>query len=98
MYEKTLAQSVLDEKQAQVYCACLRIGSAKVPEIAREADIKRTTAYGILDELVKLGLVSFVSKGKSKVFQAKDPEKLAELLEEKRRSVEDIMPGPRIHL
>ena len=80
MYESVLSKTILNEKQAQVYCACLRIGGGKVPEIAREAGIKRTTAYGILDELVKLGLVSYVFQGKQKVFRVKDPEQLIELL------------------
>lgn len=63
-----------------------------MPEIAREADIKRTTAYGILDELVKLGLVSSLSKGKQNVFTVKDPEQLVDLLEEKKKTVEGIIP------
>ena len=92
MYESVLAQSVLNEKQAQIYCACLRIGGGRVPEIAREAGIKRTTAYGILDELVKVGVINYVFKGKQKIFRAKDPKELIELLDEKRQRVIEVVP------
>ncbi len=92
MYEKTLQAIGLDQKQAAVYIACLESGPSKIPEIAREADIKRTTAYGIVDELVALGLLSASYKGKTKLYRAADPETLMELVNERKEKLISIMP------
>ena len=74
MYENVLKQTGLTEKQAKIYLACLELGQAKVPEIAKKAEIKRTTAYGILDELVSLGLVNYSQKNKQKLYRAGNPD------------------------
>src|SRR3990167_6012452 len=55
MYKKALIDAGLTQKQVDVYIACLEAGPSKVPEIARAAQIKRTTAYGVIDELVAMG-------------------------------------------
>ncbi|OGG73497.1 hypothetical protein A3A40_00850 [Candidatus Kaiserbacteria bacterium RIFCSPLOWO2_01_FULL_54_20] len=83
----------LDEKQVDVYIACLEAGPSKVPEIARQAQIKRTTTYGVVDELVSMGLLSSSYKGKTKLYAARDPEVIASLLEDRRKRVSEILPG-----
>lgn len=90
--EKVLSKNILTQKQAKVYLALLELGKAKAPEIARRAGIKRTTAYGILDELLELGFLSYSNEGKAKVFKPQDPSALAELLEERKSRVEQIIP------
>lgn len=92
MYELEFLETVLNKKQAQVYYACLKTGGAKAPEIARTARIKRTTTYGILDELVQLGFITYASRGKQKIFQPKNPKQLLELLDDKKKKVEKAMP------
>lgn len=93
MYEIELTGAGLDEKQAKVYMACLELGKAKAPEIARRSGIKRTTAYGILDELTALGFVSSSAKGKLKYFSAANPKALVENLEEKKKEMQNILPA-----
>jgi sugar-specific transcriptional regulator TrmB len=92
MYEKALTKAGLDEKQAKVYLACLELGDSKAPEIARHAEIKRTTTYGILDELITMGLVRYVSKGTSKVFKAQDPKTILSLLEDRKQKISQVLP------
>lgn len=92
MYEKALIQSGLTEKQAKIYLACLEIGKTKVPEIAKKSGIKRTTAYGILDELISLGLVSSSNKGKIKFFQAQEPNAIISILESRKKIMEAALP------
>ncbi len=93
MYEKALENAGLSEKQAKIYFACLELGASKVPEIARKSGVKRTTAYGILDELLSLGLVNISVKGKTKRFQAQEPDVLRHLLEWRKQEIEKILPG-----
>ncbi len=92
MYENALIAAGLHEKQARVYLACLEGGAAKVPEIAKRAQIKRTTAYGVIDELLAMGLISTSYKGKTKLYRAEDPEKIIELLKERERRMAQVLP------
>ncbi len=92
MYEKILQKTGLTEKQARVYLACLELGCSKATDIARQADLKRTTTYGILDELLNQGLISSSQKGRLKFFEAQDPKTILNIMESNRREVESIMP------
>jgi sugar-specific transcriptional regulator TrmB len=93
MYEKALVAAGLDEKQASVYVACLELGPSKIPEIAQQAHIKRTTVYGIVDELVSMGLISASYKGKTKLYGAADPTLIMALFDERKKEVAESMPG-----
>lgn len=92
MYENELIASGLSEKQAKIYIACVELGSTSVPEIARRAGIKRTTAYGVLDELVSMGLVNQSFKKKKKLFVAQEPQQIISLLKDRQRKIEEILP------
>ena len=68
----------LSNKEAKIYIALLKFGGASVSDIADEAGIKRPTAYIILDELRKKGLVIKIPHAKKALFQAKTPDELYE--------------------
>ena len=92
MYKRALLNAGLTAKQAAVYEACLRAGPSGVPDIAGEAEIKRTTAYGIVEELVGLGLLKSSYKGKRKLYTAEDPGKILSMLDEKKQRIAEVMP------
>ncbi len=89
---ETLAQFGLINKEDDVYLACLELGQAGVSEIAIKANIKRTTTYDVLANLIKKGLIGQTIKGKKRLFYAEKPEKLNKLLEEKQNNLAEIMP------
>ena len=93
MYENVLKQTGLTEKQAKIYLACLELGQAKAPEIAKKAEIKRTTAYGILDELVSLGLINYSQKNKQKFYRPNDPDILADIMDKNQANLTQLLPG-----
>lgn len=76
-----------------MYVACLEFGMAKAPDIAQKAGLKRTTAYGILDELISLGVVSLVQKGRLKYFRAQDPKDIVRILENRKQQFERALPA-----
>jgi HTH-type transcriptional regulator, sugar sensing transcriptional regulator len=90
--KEQLQQLDLTGKKADVYLACLELGSATVIEIAKKAGIKRTTAYDILLDLEQKGLVSQTAKGKKRLFVGEDPEKIKKDLEHKERMFSEILP------
>ncbi len=87
-----LEQLGLKDKKADVYLAALELGSATVIEISKKADIKRTTCYDILLDLIKIGLISETSKGKKRLFIGEDPEKILKELENKEKLFSEILP------
>lgn len=93
MYKKALLAVGLTDKQAEVYLSCITHGAAKVPEIARRTELKRTTVYGIVDELVAMSLLLENYKGKTKEYTAQNPEELIHIMEEKSQLVAAQVSG-----
>lgn len=89
---KKLEQFGLEGKRADVYLACLELGSSTVIEIARKAGIKRTTCYDILLDLIEKSLISETVKGKKRFFIGEDPENIKKKLREKENLFSEILP------
>ncbi len=85
----------LSEREIKVYLACLRLGSATVNRISKEAGTFRTYTYDISRSLMERGLVSSVMRGRVQCFEASDPERILEMLEEKEDQVKEILPQLR---
>lgn len=73
----------LKQKEAAVYLSCLELGVASpVSTIAKRANLNRTTAYDILDQLVHKGvIVSFVRRG-NRYYEPLPPAHLISYLKE----------------
>ena len=56
--------------------------------VAKETGIHRSTTYDVLDRLIQKGLVSFIIKEKIKYFQANEPTKISEYLEQKEKEIQ----------
>ena len=84
----TLEQIGLNQREISIYLVLLKLGTASIREIAAQADINRGTTYETLKQLAGKGIVSYFPKGKRRVFCAEPPEKLLDLAEEQRQSLE----------
>ncbi len=96
---KKLERIGLSGKEADAYAAVLRLGEATVSDIAREAGIKRTTAYEYIDALLEGGLVSQTVRKKRTLYIPEHPKKLLHNLDreeavirEKRRVAGECLP------
>jgi sugar-specific transcriptional regulator TrmB len=75
---------------AQTYAALLSFGSASIRKVAAETGINRGTTYDCLKDLVSIGLVSVKSDGgKREHYSAESPERINELIRDKRRDLLD---------
>lgn len=90
--EKTLEELGLHGPKAAVYIAALQHGAAKGQDIAAAADLPRTTVHEILESLQRMGMMSFVLKGRARLYSAEPPAKLESVLKEKERKLKAIMP------
>ncbi|MFO7807105.1 MAG: helix-turn-helix domain-containing protein, partial [Candidatus Moraniibacteriota bacterium] len=68
--------------------ASLELGKSSVQDIAKKADIKRPTAYVIIEELMQKGLMSSVTQDKKQYFFAESPEKLNILFREQEQEIQ----------
>ena len=81
--KKSLEGIGFSKRETSVYLALLELGKATVSQIARKANINRTTGYDILDNLVNKRLVSVSGKEPKQEYVAESPEGIIELLEER---------------
>lgn len=79
-----LEQLNLSDIEAKLYLTLLQLGPVSVRELASAIDIKRTTAYLYIDQLIEKGLVVKIVKGTKKLIAANDPKESLEFLTEKK--------------
>jgi len=90
--ERHLIQLGLSEKESQLYISTLKLGSGTVQEIAKNASIKRPTAYVVLDQLVEKGLVSKKLGSSGTSYIAENPDKLEGLVDKQKFALSNALP------
>ena len=77
----------LTENEIKIYITLLKVGLSSAYELSKKADIYRVHVYDKLEQLMEKGLVTHVYKGAKKYFQATDPEKILQYLEDKKQKL-----------
>ncbi|RLE38854.1 hypothetical protein DRJ17_02765 [Candidatus Woesearchaeota archaeon] len=87
-----LVEAGLTDSEAKVYLTLLDLGMDLAGTIARKSGIHRRSVYDILDRLIEKGLVSYIVKNNQRHYEATDPIRLIELLKEKERKIQEVLP------
>ncbi|MBI3623368.1 helix-turn-helix domain-containing protein [Candidatus Pacearchaeota archaeon] len=90
--KKLLVDYGLREAEAEIYIACLRLGNSTVYKIAEKVRLPKSTVYDTLKSLNEKGLVTFIIKSGVKYFEAVSPNKLVDILDEKKAKISDAIP------
>ncbi len=90
--EDLLRELGLSVNEAKVYLALLRIGCVSAGKIAEACKLHRTNVYDSLERLEEKGLVSFIMKEETKLFEAADPETFKHVLDERRARFDVMLP------
>jgi len=90
--ELALKEYGLTNKEIEVYLALLPLGSINLQEIAKRINLPRTTIYNTLNYLFSKGLVSKIIKGHVTFFEATEPKKLINDMEEKKKLITSALP------
>jgi len=90
MIVEKLQQIGLSKKEADLYVASLPLGTVTVTQLTVNTNINRTTAYQILDGLVKKGLMTWVIDSKGKRIKANPPEAITEYLKLKKKEIDEV--------
>jgi len=91
-YTNLLERFGLSDKESALYIALLELGQADVAPIAAKANVKRSTAYVLLDALKTKGFVS-LQDGVGRQYRAEDPRKLLAYEKTKVAQLEKALPG-----
>jgi len=83
MLEENLAKLGFSPSEVKVYLHLLKKQSSYANRISSETGINRTNVYEALDRLSSKGVACFVTRNKVKWFEAKPPNVLCALIQEK---------------
>lgn len=86
---KLLEEIGLTEGEVKVYLALLRFGATKTGALASNASVSSSKVYKILDRLEKKGLTTHVLKGNIKYFNALEPKRILDYLDEKEKQLKE---------
>ena len=87
MIEENLHKLGFSPSEIKVYLHLLKIGSSYPGKISSLTRINRTNIYEALDRLVSKGVVSYIIKNKIKWFEAKSPNSILSLINEKEQDL-----------
>lgn len=92
IYSEILIKLDLSKNEAVLYETLLRLGESPAGTLATKSQVNRRNAYDSIDRLIEKGLVFEIRTGKEILYQAADPKKLLEQIDEKRVAIEKILP------
>ncbi len=85
MLENFLQQLGLSDKETTVYLSMLGLGENAVSTISQKSKLTRTTVYSILETLNRKGFINQIEKNRIKYYQAKRPELILAMLDQRLR-------------
>ncbi len=90
--QEILKEIGLTKWESQTYLALLELGSTTTGPLVKKSEVPQSKIYNVLDAINKKGLCSYIVKGKTKYFQATEPEILLSILKDKQRKIQEVIP------
>ena len=87
MNTKILEDLGLTKSEIKVYLALLELGSSTAGDIIKKANIQNSVLHFTINNLIEKGLVTYVKKGKFRVYQPANPETLISYIEDKKKQL-----------
>ena len=81
----------LGPRELSIYRALLALGPSSIRTIADRSGINRGTTYESLKQMQVQGIVTYLPKGKRRIFTAREPEVLLDLAEERRKRLDSAV-------
>lgn len=90
--EEILQDLGLTKSEAKIYLFLLQQEAVKVGAIIKKTGLQSSTTHNTLQALIEKGIVTYILKGKIKVYQAVDPKQVLEIYKAKEKRFEEILP------
>ncbi len=82
----------LTEIEERVYLTLIEEGPSLAGHISRKSGVHRRMVYDATERLIKKGLVSYIMKNNRRLFEAVDPERLLQIVQEQEAAVKQVLP------
>jgi HTH-type transcriptional regulator, sugar sensing transcriptional regulator len=92
MEQKILENLGFTHAESKVYLTLLELGPVKVGKIIEKSGLQSSTIQYTLISLINKGFVTYVLKGKIKIYQSVDPKIILKEYKEREKQFEDIIP------
>lgn len=91
--EKKLMEIGLERNEAKVYLQLLENEDCLASAISKRTNINRSVVYSVLDSLTQKGFASYIIKNSTRVYRAANPSKIKDMLEERKKEFDLILPN-----
>lgn len=93
MINKELFKEVgFTDAETKIYLALLEIGPTSAGLIMRKTGLQNSVLHRNLQRLIEKGFISYVEKGKRRIYQSVDPKRIIKDIDEKKNNFEKILP------
>ena len=92
MNTKALEDIGLTHGEIKVYMALLEIGASTAGPILEKAGVHNSVFHFCVNRLIEKGIVSYIKKGKVRIYQPADPDNFMVYLKSKEKEIENILP------
>jgi sugar-specific transcriptional regulator TrmB len=93
MDTKILEDIGLTKGEIKVYLALLKLGSSTSGPLIEESTVSSSKIYNVLERLMQKGLVSYIIKDKTRHYQAAEPAKIKEYVDQKEEEFKQQKEG-----
>ena len=90
--ENLLRKIGFSQNEAKVYLAALELGLDSAQNIAKKANLQRTTTYSVLDYLVERGVIGKSKERNKTRYKAESPDKLLSIVNDLRQEIQKKLP------
>ncbi|MBI3032443.1 BlaI/MecI/CopY family transcriptional regulator [Candidatus Woesearchaeota archaeon] len=92
MEEEILQNLGFTYAESKVYLLLLALGSVKVGKIIEKSGLQSSTIHNTLNSLADKGYITYVLKGKIRIYQAVNPKNILKELKDKEAKFKSILP------
>ncbi len=76
------------EGETKVYMALIQLGESTIGPISNKAKVTPAKVYPILEKLKEKGLITYIIKSRTKIFQVLNPNRIIDYIEDKERKLQ----------
>jgi sugar-specific transcriptional regulator TrmB len=92
MIEKTLKDIGLSQNEIKIYLSLIELGPSLIGKICGKTKIHRRNVYDSIEMLKDKGFISATMINNRNVFEAVNPKRILDILDEKKVNIEKILP------
>ncbi len=82
----------LSNAEAKIYITLVELGDSKVGPIIEKSSLVSSVVHTNINHLVNKGWISYIKRGKIKIYKAIPPKNIINFLEERKKRVLEIIP------